>query len=399
MLSRRLVMLVSNACAPDRRVLREAEAIAQRGHQVKVIAWDREGGHAAKEKMGLVEIERVAVPSTYGSGMRRLGQWPAYARQVLAGLGQKEWHAVHCHDLDTLPIGYAYARRRDTPLVFDAHESYPDLIAPQVPGWFVNVARWLERFLVRRVDALITVGELLAEHYRPWAKRVAVVRNCHRAGPASSNLAALRSGWKLEDQKLVICYIGGLEDQELVICYIGGFTRGRVILPLIEAVKADPTLGLVLVGDGPQAPAIFDAMGGNGRIVYLGPRVPPDRVVEIMRATDVVYYGLRSDFPNNRFSSPNALYAALAAGRPLLTTGIGEISQVVREEGCGLILPESATGSPTVDAMSQALTELRVPEIRAEMAQEALRAGEEKYNWSAAEATLLDLYRQLWGCV
>jgi glycosyltransferase involved in cell wall biosynthesis len=250
-----------------------------------------------------------------------------------------------------------------------------------VPGWAVAVARWLERFLVRRVDALVTVGELLAEHYRHWARRVVVVRNCQPAGPVASDVAGLRSRW-------------GLDDQALLVCYIGGFTRGRVIVPLIEAVRADPAVGLVLVGDGPQAQAILDAIGDSGRIVFLGPRVPPEQVVEIMRAADVVYYGLRADFPNNRFSSPNALYSALAAGRPLLTTDVGEISQVVRDEGCGLVLPD-----PSAVAIGRALTELQAPDVRAAMAGRARRAGEAEYNWRAAEEALLDLYRGLWGSV
>lgn len=374
-------MLVSNACAPDRRVLREARVLAERGHQVRVIAWDREGRYPARETLDGVEIERVAVRSAYGTGLRRLGQWPAYARHAFAHLCQEDWDAVHCHDLDTLPIGYAYTRRRRIPLVFDAHESYPDLITPQVPGWAVKMVRWVERFLVRRVDALVTVGSLLADHYRPWAARVVVVRNCQQLAPVLSEPATLRSEW-------------GLQDAALVVCYVGGFTRGRVILPLIEAVTADPSLGLVLVGEGPQAQALMAAIGDSSEIAYLGPRVPPDQVVSIMKATDVVYYGLRSDFPNNHFSSPNALYGALAAGRPLLTTDVGEISQVVREEGCGLVLPE-----PTVEALGLALAELREPEARATMAQNAERAGETKYNWETSEAELLELYHGLWGDV
>jgi glycosyltransferase involved in cell wall biosynthesis len=286
-----VVMLVSNACAPDRRVLREAQALAARGHYVKVIAWDREGTYPARETVTSVEIERVAVPSAYGSGLKRLRQWPAFVREAYARVREAEWHAVHCHDLDTLPIGYVCARRYGLPLIFDAHESFPDLAAPRLPGWSVALLRLLESALIRRVDALITVGDLLAGHYRRWARRVVV---------------------------------------QLVACYIGGFTMGRVILPLVDAVKANPLFGLVLVGDGPQLHTVLQAAEGIDRIAYLGPRVPPARVVDIMRAADVVYYGLRSDFPNNRFSSPNTLYAALAAGRPLVTTDVGEISHVVR---------------------------------------------------------------------
>jgi glycosyltransferase involved in cell wall biosynthesis len=294
-------------------------------------------------------------------------------------LSCEDWDSVHCHDLDTLPIGYVHTRRQDIPLVFDAHESYPDLIARQTPAWAGVMIRWLERFLVRRVDALVTVGDLLAEHYRPWAARVVVVRNCQQPGPVQPALVSQRSERRPQGT-------------ELVVCYVGGFTRGRVILPLIEAVANDPTVGLLLVGEGPQAEALLEAIGDLERIVYLGPRVPPDQVVNLMKSADVVYYGLRSDYPNNRFSSPNALYGALEAGRPLLTTNVGEISLIVRDEGCGLVL-----GEPTVEAIGLALTELRDVEVRAGMARRAEYAARTKYNWKTSETRLLGLYRDLWG--
>ena len=177
----------------------------------------------------------------------------------------------------------------------------------------------------------------------------------------------------------------------MVVCYVGGFTHGRVILPLIEAVKEDPSLGLVLVGEGPQAPSILAAAEGVDRIAYVG-WVPADQVVNVMRAADVVYYGLRSDFPNHHFSSPNALYSALAAGRPLLTTNVGEIAQVVRTEECGVILE-----APTAEAIGAGLAELRAPGVRATMSRNARSAAESKYNWPAAEEELLNLYRNLWG--
>jgi glycosyltransferase involved in cell wall biosynthesis len=111
-----------------------------------------------------------------------------------------------------------------------------------------------------------------------------------------------------------------------------------------------------------------------------------------MRASDVVYYGLRAEFPNNRYSSPNALYAALAAGRPILTTDVGEICKVVEAEECGIVLPE-----PTTEAIAESLGRLRKPEVWGAMARNAQRAAENKYNWSVAESTLLATFSEMWG--
>lgn len=379
-MQRRIAMLVSNACAPDRRVLREAEALVEAGHYVLVIAWDRGGNYPPYEMMGGVPIQRINIPAAYGAGLRRLRQWPTFARRAFDRLGEEAWDVVHCHDLDTLPIGYAYARRRNVRLVFDAHESYPDFAAPRLPGWATWSLRRLECYLVKRVDGLITVGELLAEHYRQWsACNVVVVRNCPfvDAYESSPDASRRRKGW-------------GVDDVALVVAYVGGFTHGRVILPLLTVVRDDPTLGMVLVGSGPQQSQIEAITSGVARIVYLGPRIPPEEVVPTMRAADVVYYGLRADHPNNHYSSPNALYSALAAGRPLLTTDIGEIGLIVKHEACGVVLDEL---SP--EAIHSALDHLRDPDRRARMSRHARQAAERHYNWSVAQTKLLALYETL----
>lgn len=195
-MSRRVGMLVSSACTADRRVLPEARALAARGHGVTVLARDREGRHPPWEEMDGVEIQRVGAESTFGAGLRRLGQWPAFARQVSACLRQGAWDVVHSHDLDTWPIGYGYARRRDLLLLLDAHESYPDLLARYLPGPAVVALRMFDRFLVRRADAQITVGQLLGAHYRRWAQRV-VVRSCPPAVAAPSVQRSLCQEWGL----------------------------------------------------------------------------------------------------------------------------------------------------------------------------------------------------------
>jgi glycosyltransferase involved in cell wall biosynthesis len=379
-MTHRIAMLVSNACAPDRRVLREAQELVEAGHSVRIIAWDRRGAYPAYEEMDAIPIQRIQILAAYGAGLRRLRQWPEYARQALRHLHETDWDVIHCHDMDTLPIGYIHALRHDVRLILDAHESYPDFVAPRVPGWAAWLVGQMERYLVTRVDGLITVGERLAEHYRRWhARNVVVVRNCPpiEVLEAQPDVSGYREEW-------------GLDDVELLVAYVGGFTRGRVILPLLEAVRDDASLGLVIVGSGPQRAQVESLAAGVERIHYLAPRIPPEQVVPTMRAADVVYYGLRADFPNNRYSSPNALYSALAAGRPLVTTDVGEISQIIQTERCGVVLEE-----PSPAAIGRALAGLRDPAHRDDMARRARRAAEERYNWGVARRNLLSLYEEL----
>jgi len=123
--------------------------------------------------------------------------------------------------------------------------------------------------------------------------------------------------------------------------------------------------------------------------VYLG-QVPLADVPQYVVLSDVVYYGLNASSPNNQFSAPNALFAALAAGKAVLTTSVGEIAQIVREEDCGTILD-----TPSVQAIENTLGRLENRALLHQCKQNAMRAGRTKYNWDSVRRVLLSVYKEL----
>jgi glycosyltransferase involved in cell wall biosynthesis len=93
-------------------------------------------------------------------------------------------------------------------------------------------------------------------------------------------------------------------------------------------------------------------------------------------AADVIYYGFDPDNPNARFSAPNKLFEALAAGRPLITGSFGEIGEVVRNAQCGIVLPHYSAAE-----IKKAFRILADPELRSRMAQNAAEMGRGSLNW------------------
>jgi len=148
---------------------------------------------------------------------------------------------------------------------------------------------------------------------------------------------------------------------------------------------------VLLLGDGPQREMIETELAKHPRARYLG-RVPQEQVPNYTALVDVVYYGLNHHITddNIHYSSPNALFNALAAGKPLLTTNLGEIARIVQEEQCGIIVEPL-----TPERLAAAIEQLRDPAVRASMSINARRAAREKYNWDVAAATLLRIYQQL----
>jgi glycosyltransferase involved in cell wall biosynthesis len=125
----------------------------------------------------------------------------------------------------------------------------------------------------------------------------------------------------------------------------------------LAAVAADERFACVIGGEGPQAGLVRRYASESNRIIYLG-HVPPDRVPLITAACDVVYYGFDETNPNARWSAPNKLYEAIAAGKPILTGDFGEVGDAVRSERCG-VLTDTRTPEAIIRALEQIASQLK----------------------------------------
>jgi glycosyltransferase involved in cell wall biosynthesis len=339
-------MLVTNRGFDDPRVCMEAEALADAGYCVSVVGWDRDIDHDTDRTQNGVRFLGLKLRSTHGRGIMQplflSGFWWR-AWRVLQGLRPA---IIHCHDLDTLPLGLAAARSMRARLVFDAHENFPDMMTGHLPRPAVSALRWLERHLVPRCDAVITVGERLADHYRKLGgRKVTVVGNWKDPADFRFSPEVIRRTRK----EL------GLPDGVIAICFIANLGRERHLEPLLSAVVGDPRFACVVGGEGIQAATARQYTKENSNIFYLG-RVSPERIPLITAACDVVYYGFDKTNPNARWSAPNKLYEAIAAGKPILAGDFGEIGDTVRSSGCGIIT-DTATASGVIEALNQLASE------------------------------------------
>ena len=372
-----ILMLLTNAYDPDQRVRQEALALIGMGCRVRLLAWDRDRKAPAAECMEGVEVERVFLTSTHGRGATQIFFYAClYLKMLWRGM-RTSFDVVHCHDLDTLPLGFLLGKLKRKPIVYDAHESFPDMLEGSVPRAMQRALVGLENFFIRRIDLLITVGEKLRRYFAErGARRSVVVGNWKRLSDFS------RTG----QQNLVVRRQLGIPDGAMAIVCITQLLKDRKIEELLAAIEDRPDVYVILGGKGILKDWIVQSAADNPRIRFVG-FVSGKQIADYTCAADVVYYGFDPQNPNARFSAPNKLYEALAAGRPLITGDFGEIADVVREADCGIVVPDYSA-----EEINRALVALEDTELRRLMSTNARCFGRASMNWAKGEETLRQEY-------
>ena len=375
-----VLMLLTNAYDPDPRVRQEALALIGMGCRVRLLAWDRDLKAPATALMEGMEVERVYLSSAHGRGTTQIFFYAwLYLKMLWRGL-RTQFDVVHCHDLDTLPLGFILGKLKRKPIVYDAHESFPDMLEGNVHRAVQSGLFLLENFFIRRIDLLITVGEKLRRHFAERGARYSVVvGNWKRLGDFS----------RTDQQNLETRRGLGIPDGATVVVCITQLLKDRKIEELLRAADECPDVYVILGGKGILQGRIVEAAAANPRILFVG-FVSGRQIADYTCAADVVYYGFDPQNPNARFSAPNKLYEALAAGRPLLTGDFGEIADVVRQADCGIVLPKYSA-----EEIQKALALLNNREIRNSMAHRAGECGRATMNWGKGEEVLYREYSNL----
>lgn len=379
----KVLVLLSNAYTHDPRVQRQCRTLVQERRAVTVLAWDRSGCDFLKsEVIDGVYVRRFLLHSVPDTGMRQALSLIRFWLWIVAIGFRLDFDVVHCHDLDTVPVGWLIGSLKRKRRIFDAHEHFPSQVKITSNERVANLADRIERFFVPRMDAIITVGERLARYMNDeGAKQVVVVHN-----------SFLRSDFEFDISQLAQKRAElGLSGKTIVVCYLGTFTKTRYIDLLLEAGAQHPDVGLLLAGRGPLESAVRKYAERHDNIVFVG-MVSEREVALLTFMSDVIFCCYNPDDPNNYFSMPNKFFQALAASRPCIATRfVGELSEWIEKYEIGLLLEEV-----TVMEISHALKKLTDPDCIAHYQANARSTFEAQgFGWNASRDRLLALYDQL----
>jgi len=330
--------------------------LIQRGHRVTMITSGRRNAPEMTVPPGLdfirVDVDGinvVPINAAYnnpleGTGMggyRRMAGFMSFAKLAYkVGLQLERPDVVFAtHTPLTIGLpGMRLARHFGVPFVFEVRDLWPEALVnigaltnPLAIWWM----RRLERRLYSAADHIVALS--------PGMKAGIV-----RVGTPESKVTVIPNGCDLD---LFRPDIDGQPARErlrladrFVALYFGAMGRANGLGYVLDAarilqLRGDKRITIVLHGDGGEKSELVERARREGlqNVVFSG--LVPDKaqVAEIVAAADVCMTIYSSTLRETGWS-PNKMFDAMAAGRPILINVPGWLKDTVEGNGCGLFV-------------------------------------------------------------
>jgi len=368
-------MLLSKPFVGDPRVNRESSSIVEAGYSVTVLAWNRDGrsiGDASGNPS--VEVNLIGPPCPKRNLLKFALKLPFFWLACLGKAKRKEFLVVHAHDFDTLPAGFLISKLQGRPLVYDAHESYAEMIAQDVPRFIGRLVHYLEKRLMKGAEVVFVANDNVAKTI--GAENAVTILNC----PSESEVPVECFSRKDTPSK-----------EKMLLGYFGTLEPGRFVLESVSALATQNRWRMVIGGDGTLAKAVKKASKGSASIEYLG-QVPHEQVMKQSARCDALHVMLDPSNENYRISTPLRLFEAMSLGTPSIVAKGTYPADLVIKEGCGYVCDHDEK------AFSELLAKLANDSAdMIEKGKKGREAFDREYNWKKQAEKLLLAYAGLLG--
>ena len=356
----------------DTRIFhKEAKSLAK-VHEVVLIAPDEE---RADKEVDSVRIITVKKPRS--KVLHPITMW----RVFKAGLKQ-DCDVYHCHEPDSLMISVLLKILKGKRIIYDIHEHWPSEIAY---GWLKIkskisdkvvqlISLRIELFFSKFADCLIAVSDSVAERFKKRTKSLYIIPN-----------VPLTTIFKFDEVK---------KDSEIV--QMGGGLQSfhgvnESILAIAEIKNKYPNIKFKTIGNILVDINLMIKKYSLEKNIILTGYLPYREMYKEISGGKIGLLILKSDFYNSYIGLPNKLFDYMLCGLPVVASNFPEISKVVKEADCGILVDPTNIG----EVANAILYLLEHPEEAKRMGDSGRRAVEEKYNWERMEERLLGLYGKL----
>jgi glycosyltransferase involved in cell wall biosynthesis len=174
--AKRICMISHSYYESDNRIIRYAEALADRGDRVEVLALRRSPAFAASEVLNGVQVHRIQDRFGKNEASAWSYLWPLLrflmisARWLAANRSQRGFDLIHVHNIPDFLVFAAWREKgRGARVVLDIHDIVPEFFASKFHAasgsLLVRSLRWVEKISASLADHVILSNHLWLDRY------------------------------------------------------------------------------------------------------------------------------------------------------------------------------------------------------------------------------------------
>lgn len=301
---------------------------------------------------------------------------------------------ISCHDLNALLIGWIstlYNFKKKPKLVYDSHEFEMGRKTIKPRNFLQShLIKFLESYLIKKCSFSIMVNESIANEvtkiYNLKTKPI-VIRNVPRVWFIDES----------ETQKTRI-YLDKLfqtSNNVFTLIYHGYVTHGRGVEKLIEILKFDKELRLVILGycDDQKYFALLQDLVKTFKVekqVLFHDAVEQHLLKNFISAADLGMVTFQALSKSYYFGLPNKLFECIQSLTPVITSNYPEISNIVNDYKLGLTVNPNS-----VNDIYNAVKELKENRFLYYTFKKNLAKAKLILNWENESLVLKNEYKKL----
>jgi len=290
----------------------------------------------------------------------------------------------HCHEPDSLIIGYLLKKKLKCKVIYDSHEYHPEAFAERFPIIFKWIMKktvyWGERFFAKRADFIVTVNTILVDKFKKYHPDVVLIPNYPKL-----------EMFNFKDNEY---------NNNIDFIYIGGLAEVRGISKIVEAsrilkerkIKFNVRfVGRFISKDyEKEINTLIRDYNLKNEIIYHG-YVEHSQVSKILKRAKAGLVLLQPEIHRYTISEPIKLFEYMGNGLPVITNNYEMVRNIIVENDCG-ILVDPSDPIAIANAMEDILNN---PEKWNQKGKNGIKAVKEKYNWEIFGEKLIAIYAEL----
>jgi len=374
---------ISAEAAETRHVLETCEAWNKLGHVVTLFVPNMDGKHSQRLGIQIVKMQTLRLKKSF---LLTIMYNMVSIFYLLKHFSSKRIDIVYTRQSMLEFITLFFMKRLGVRYIAEVNGI--DSEQKRLYGmaeWKIWLSESLHGMCYGLADAIVTVTDeirgYLADRYPETKEKTYVVSN-------GANVEVSRPIKKAD-----ACRELGFDPDKIYFVFVGSLKKWHgienAILSIERLIRQEANIMLLVIGDGPERGDLESMVARKGlerNVTFVG-KVKYSRV-PLYIGTATACLALFDRARNDRTGlSPLKIFEYMACGKPVVTTDVGNLINIIGHHECGVIVKPG-----DIDAMSEALMNLmRNPELSKKLGGNGREAAVKHYSWGVISEKLLDI--------